>query len=126
MPTDLQIGHATNEQIQLDFFVPSSGARYDLSLVSKIWFTVKDDLNDADGAAIIAKTLSSGITISSPTTAGIAIVSIGPTDTSALTVAQCDNVFYWDVKIKETSGSKIKRVNYGSFKIVVAATLATS
>jgi len=126
MPTDLQIGHATHEQIQIDCFVPATGARYDLSLVSKMWFTVKDDLNDADGSAIIAKTLSSGIAIDSPASGGIAIVSISPTDTNTLTVAQCDNVFYWDVKIKETSGSKIKRLNYGSFKIVVAATLAVS
>ena len=126
MPTDLQIGHSTHEQIQIDCFVPATGARYDLSLASKMWFTVKDDLTDLDASAIIAKTLSSGIAISSPASGGIAIVSISPTDTSALTVAQCDNVFYWDVKVKEIVGSKIKRLNYGSFKIVVGATLATS
>ncbi len=76
-------------------------------------FAAKENLSDS--AVLISKTSpSSGITISSPTSAGLAVLSIDPADTVALTDIQ-SHTLVWDVKL--TDGAAEYGIAAGTLKV---------
>jgi hypothetical protein len=88
---------------------------------SDLWFTLKYDWDDDDVDAIVQKTVGNGITVSSPTSAGIAVVRLEPEDTEDLIGPQR---LVYDVQLKE-SDDTITTVASGYANLVRDATRAT-
>lgn len=76
-----------------------SGAAVDLSGRPDIWSTFKEDLSldDLEGNGFQLSTLSTGVAILDPPTAGRVTFTIPPTATVNL---ENDTLFAWDVQVK--------------------------
>lgn len=78
------------------------GVLYDLSSVTKIWFLAKTNLSDADGSAVITKTLANGGIVVTDAVNGEGTITILAADTTAL----LDTVppLYYDLQILDAGG----------------------
>ena len=98
-----------------------------LNAYNDIRFSAKRDVTDADGAAIIAKSLSSGIVVTTPgnaSTPGVLTVSLAPADTQALPTAYARTLTY-DVRVYDASGDAYT-VAQGTLMVTPTATQATT
>lgn len=78
------------------------------------WWTVKDDINDADTDAIFRKELGSGISTPYPEL-GQVIITLDPADTIALQLQESKS-YYWDLQYQDNFGDV---VTVGSGKLTV-------
>lgn len=78
----------------------TKGSPYDLSTVQNIWFTGKKLATDADSAAIIRKSLGSGITVSG----NVATVSVGREDLVSVRPLVSSLTLVCDVQVKTATG----------------------
>jgi hypothetical protein len=88
------------DRLDLTLRVTLSKSPYDLTGCS-LWFTAKQSYVDADAAAIIQKTVGSGITVTDAQK-GIAAIVVLPADTEDLDGAKVN--LYWDVQLETASG----------------------
>lgn len=98
-----------------------------LNAYNDVRFTAKRDVSDADSAAIISKTLASGIAITTAgdaTTNGVLTVTLAPTDTTALPAGYAVALAY-DVSVYDVSGHAYS-VAGGVLTVTPTATQATS
>jgi len=98
-----------------------------LNAYSDIRFSAKRDMGDADTAAIISKTLASGITITTvgnATTSGVLSVALAPADTAALPTGYTSTLQY-DVRLYDAAGDAYT-VAQGVLTVAPTATQATS
>lgn len=98
-----------------------------LSAFTDARFTAKRDLSDPDAGAIISKSLSSGITVTTngnATTNGVLSVAIAPADTAALPAGYTVALSY-DVRLYDVAGDAYT-VAQGVLTVTPTATQATS
>jgi hypothetical protein len=103
--------------------VTRNGAPEDISSPAELWFTAKTVLSLPDSQATIQKTTvgAGGITVTDGP-GGIALLTIDPADTSALTA---DAVLSYDVQLK-TSSADIETIDAGELRISLDATVDTA
>ena len=98
-----------------------------LNAFNDIRFSAKRDDSDADSAAVISKSLSSGITITTVgnvTTDGVLSVALAPADTTALPAGYAVALTY-DVAVYDASGDAYS-THSGTLTITPTATQATT
>ena len=88
-----------------------------------IWLTAKRKVSDLDAAAIFQKSTAGGIVVSSPATAGIAVATIAPADTSGLEDEILNLVC--DVQVKD-SGGTITTVSSFTLQVLPDVTRTTT
>lgn len=77
-------------------------------------FTAKRSINDPDTAAVITKTVGSGITIDADPTSGIVVVALLAADTADVTR---QTVLVWDVQV--VRGGKTRTVVAGTLDVLL-------
>lgn len=92
------------------FPVTLDGAAVDVTGAS-VRFTAKRLPTDADGSAVITRTVGSGVTLTDPTN-GVITVVLDPDDTDALEVPV---TLLWDLQV--TSGGLPRTVAHGTLAI---------
>ena len=92
--------------------VTSLGQPVDLAGKS-LAFAAKEYLSD--GSVLISKATGAGITASSPTSAGLAVLQIDPGDTDGLTDVQ-SHTLVWDLKL--TDGPFEYGIGSGTLKVL--------
>lgn len=121
--TDLEIRRGDTNEITLVVTAPdANGVAQPVNLTScLLWFTIKRDWEDTDLSAVVIKTIGSGITVTAPPTAGLAVAKLDPVDTSALVGLQR---LVYDVQLREADGT-ITTVASGYVQVTRDATRAT-
>lgn len=106
--------------------VTRAGVAIDLRLANtKLWFTAKRSLSDADGDAVIAKSAGvgggpGGITVPAAAPGNVANIGITDADTTELTGTAR---LYYDVQLEEPDGTKTT-VARGTLPVIADVTKA--
>lgn len=108
------------DTVNMVVHVTQSGLPFSLASV-QVFFTLKTNLSDADGAALIAKDSNAGVTITDAD-AGEAVVALFPSETVSLPL---DVPFFWDIQVK-TSAGEIFTVATGTLAFVQHVTQRTT
>lgn len=122
--TDLSM--TRGDTVALTVTVGSLGAS-GLNAYNDIRFTAKKDVSDADTSAVISKTLTSGITITTVGSAsvdGVLSVALAPSDTTGLPAGYTSHLSY-DVRLYDASGDAYT-VADGTLTVTPTATQATT
>ncbi len=120
---DIEIIRGDDEFIDITL-ATASGTAADLTNVD-LWFTVKESLNDSDEHAVFQKSTGDAtITISSPPTAGLAVVTVDAATTESLRARYLDVPLHCDVQLKDGAGN-IQTVASGTITILHDVTNAT-
>lgn len=107
-----------------------------LTNYSKVWFTVKRDLDDADSAAIVQIVTSTGLLYinGAAATAGNGSITISDEATGDLTIALnasetaklSPGNYQYDIQILRSAGTPVSTLTYGEFVVAADVTKATS
>ncbi len=107
-----------------------------LTNYSKVWFTVKRDLDDADSAAIVQIVTSTGLLYinGAAATAGNGSITISDEATGDLTIALnasetaklSPGNYQYDIQILRSAGTPVSTLIYGEFIVAADVTKATS
>lgn len=121
------LAFSRGDTLAIDLALTNGSAPEDLT-GSKLYFTIKEDTEDADAEATVRKTSpSSGITIVS-STGGTAQVVIAAADTAAVfdhLPASSVAFFFFDVQLK-LSGGQVYTVAEGTALVYPDVTISTS
>lgn len=120
-------------------YLKSNGCPVDIT-GGTFWFTVKDDMNDPDSAAIITKTTANGITILNGPL-GQLLVVVDPIDTDGLLLEE-STTFNWDLQYQDNTGvvqtifigkltvladvTRSPGLNIGGVSVVITATTTSN
>jgi hypothetical protein len=103
--TDLTMPRGDSRTIELTQPLEGDGLTpTDFTTYQNVWFTVKKMVTDADGAAVMQKTLGNGIAVVSSDHTRLRI-TINPADTANLTITGQSLVLLYDVQTKDSGGN---------------------
>jgi hypothetical protein len=107
----------------LNFAVTLGSVPYDLTGITTMWFTVKQNFLETDATALFQKTIGSGINVDAGT-AGTGEITILPADTDVLDVGVTGFNMYYDLKAILVNGSECILIN-GRLLIMPSVTIST-
>ncbi len=106
------------DTLSFQLFLTSNGCPLDIS-GGYFWFTVKEDINDLDSAAVISKELGNGINIINGPLGNL-LITLAPADTDGLLIEESKS-YYWDLQYQDSLGT-VQTVFIGKLKILLEVT----